>query len=411
MHCNGVDLPVDCRRLSCFQLEACVMTMARGSIVDSAVTPYYHCISRCVRRAFLCGEGHEDRKQWIEDRLKELAGIFAIEVCGYAVLDNHLHVVLRLNDARAAGWSDEEVVRRWGRLFPPRGKDREPLEATDTWVAAMLQDKRWVATARERLNSLGWFMKCVKEPLARLANKQDQCRGTFWESRFKSIAILDEEALLTTLAYVDLNLVAAGLVKTVEESPHTSIKARVERCREIGTLEAVVDQPVDRTKHDEMLEDEDHWLVPIEDRREDAGATPSSGLRPPSPAEAEGEGTAGEQSTRRVARAGMCGRMNLAGYLRLLDWSARCLGRETGHNTAGGGNRVFRPGKRRVPKDVAGILGRLGSDADLWQDRLEKLRDRDRIFGTVFATKRAEINRLAERRGVSKLANLNGCRS
>jgi hypothetical protein len=382
--------------MSCFQLEACVMTMARGSIVDSAVTPYYHCISRCVRRAFLCGEGHEDRKQWIEDRLKELAGIFAIEVCGYAVLDNHLHVVLRLNDTRATGWSDEEVVRRWGRLFPPRGKDREPLEATDTWVAAMLQDELWVATARERLNSLGWFMKCVKEPLARLANKQDQCRGTFWESRFKSIAILDEEALLTTLAYVDLNLVAAGLAKTVEESPYTSVKARVERCREIGTLPAVVDQPVDRTKHDEMLEDEDHWLVPIEDRRDRSVVTPSSGLRPPSPPEAEGEGTVREQSTGEVKpRAGLCGRMNLAGYLRLLDWSGR----------------MFRPGKRRVPKDIAGILGRFGSDADLWRERLEKLRDRDRIFGTVFATKRAAINRLAERRGVSKLANLNGCRS
>ena len=63
------------------------MTMPRSQLVDSTVTPYYHCISRCVRRAFLCGEGCEHRKQWIEDRLQELASIFAIEVCGYAVLD------------------------------------------------------------------------------------------------------------------------------------------------------------------------------------------------------------------------------------------------------------------------------------------------------------------------------------
>lgn len=195
------------------------MTQSRGSIVDSSVTPYYHCISRCVRRAHLCADGDEDRKQWIEDRLQELAGIFAIEVCGYAVLDNHLHVVLRLNDDVAAGWSNEEVVRRWGRLFPPRGKDRKPLQVTQAWIDAMLQDADWVSTARERLNALGWFMKCVKEPLARMANKEDGCRGTFWEARFKSIAILDDEALLTTLAYVDLNPLAAGLAKTPEESP------------------------------------------------------------------------------------------------------------------------------------------------------------------------------------------------
>ena len=110
------------------------MTMARKSLVDSSVTPLYHCISRCVRRAFHCGEGCGHRKQWIEDRLRELAGIFAIDVCAYAVLDNHLHVVLMLNDEVARGWSDEDVVRRWGQLFPPRGKDRKPLDMTPQWV-------------------------------------------------------------------------------------------------------------------------------------------------------------------------------------------------------------------------------------------------------------------------------------
>ncbi|MCA9165656.1 MAG: hypothetical protein KDA62_21865, partial [Planctomycetales bacterium] len=64
------------------------MTVARGQLVDVGVTRYYHCVSRCVRRAFLCGEGFEHRKQWIEDRLELLAGNFAISVCGFAVMDN-----------------------------------------------------------------------------------------------------------------------------------------------------------------------------------------------------------------------------------------------------------------------------------------------------------------------------------
>jgi hypothetical protein len=105
----------------------------------------------------------------VEVRGRELAGIFAIDVCAYAVLDNHLDVVFMLSDELARGWSDEDVVRRWGRLFPPRGKDRKPLEVTPQWVQERLADAKWVAQAQERLNSLGWFMKCLKEPLARMA--------------------------------------------------------------------------------------------------------------------------------------------------------------------------------------------------------------------------------------------------
>ena len=348
------------------------MTMARKSLVDSSVTSFYHCISRCVRRAFLCGEGCEHRKQWVEDRLRELAGIFAIDVCAYAVLDNHLHVVLQLNDQVAKEWSDEDVVRRWGRLFPPRGKDRQALPVTTAWVKERLKDTAWIVEARQRLNSLGWFMKCLKEPLARMANREDECRGTFWEARYKSIAILDEEALLTTLAYVDLNPLAAGLAKTPEASAHTSVKARVDDCRERGVLNEVIDQPADRTRLDQNLEDESFWLTPLEDRRERAGKR-------------RGQRT----------RAGMFSNVNLASYLRLLDWSAR----------------LNRPGKKRIPPSVAAILDRLGSSSDQWQARLEKLRQNDRIYGVVFATNRATINEFAAVRGVSRLSNLAGCRS
>src|SRR5262249_57763114 len=96
------------------------------------------------------------------------------------------------------------------------------------WVQWRLQDCKWVTTARQRLQSLSWFMKCLKEPLSRIANQQDKTRGAFFEGRFKSVAILDEESLLATCAYIDLNPVAAGIVKVPETSPHTSIKTRVD---------------------------------------------------------------------------------------------------------------------------------------------------------------------------------------
>ena len=210
------------------------MTMARSHLVDVSVTRWYHCITRCVRRAFLLAEGPENRKEWIENRLQELAEIFAVSVGGFSVMDNHLHVLVRLDPDTATGWSDEEVVRRWGRLFPPRDKSRQPLPVSKAWVEWRLQDVQWVATARARLQSLSWFMKCLKEPLARLANRQDQTRGAFFEERFKSVAILDEESLLATCAYIDLNPVAAGIAQVPEASPHTSINQRVESVKAQG---------------------------------------------------------------------------------------------------------------------------------------------------------------------------------
>ena len=116
-----------------------------------------------------------------------------------------------------------------------KGATAEPV--SNDWVQWRLKDAPWVAKARERLQSLSWFMKCLKEPLSRLANRQDQTRGTFFEGRFKSVAILDEESLLATCAYIDLNPVAAGIAEVPEASPHTSIKTRVEHVKAQGRTE------------------------------------------------------------------------------------------------------------------------------------------------------------------------------
>ncbi len=83
-------------------------------------------------------------------------------VTGFAVLDNHLHVLVRLDPDVAKGWSDEDVVRRWGHLFPPQDRARQVAPVSEDWVQARLKDAKWIATARERLQSLSWFMKCLK---------------------------------------------------------------------------------------------------------------------------------------------------------------------------------------------------------------------------------------------------------
>jgi REP element-mobilizing transposase RayT len=318
-----------------------------------------------VRRAFLLGEGEHDRKGWIERRLEELAEIFAVAVGGFSVLDNHLHVLLRLDPDIAAAWSDEEVVRRWGRLFPPRDRTRRAVPVSDDWVQSRLKDVASVAKARERLQSLSWFMKCLKEPLARLANREEQTRGTFFEGRFKSVAILDEESLLAVCTYIDLNPIAAGLVDVPEAGPHTSIRQRVENVQtqgRTGDLESAQEGSVAGSRAAVGLE-EPLWLCPIEDRR----ALDS-------------------------LREGMIVGLSLGNYLLLVDYTAR----------------LFREGKATISRELAGILERLGSNAESWQARLEKL-IRSRLLGHYFAATRDRLREVAQHFGVHHLANLGGC--
>lgn len=212
------------------------MTQARYSQISLDETPYYHCICRCVRRAFLCGqdsysgEDYEHRRQWVVERLATLVEIFAIDLCAYAVMSNHYHVVLKVDRANAETWSPEEVAERWMTLFSGPLLVKRWLRG-ETVKAETLKAQEIVEGWRARLFDLGWFMKCLNEHLARKANEEDHCKGRFWESRYKSQALLDEKALLSCMAYVDLNPVRAGIAATPEGSEHTSIRQRAARLR------------------------------------------------------------------------------------------------------------------------------------------------------------------------------------
>ena len=210
------------------------MTRPRKEQVSLDDTPYYHLVSRCVRRSFLCGvdehtgKSYEHRRAWIEDRIRLLSSIFAIDICSYAVMSNHIHIVVRLNPAELDDIDAVEIAQRWTCLF--KGplllqkwlSNNTTLDKIETETVLDLID-----VYRHRLSDLGWFMKCLNEPIARQANKEDKCTGHFWESRYKSQALLNEEALLSCMAYVDLNPIRAGMAQTPESSEHTSIKERI----------------------------------------------------------------------------------------------------------------------------------------------------------------------------------------
>ena len=210
------------------------MPRARKHLVCLSETPFYHVTSRCVRRAHLCGidrhsgRSYEHRRGWIEDRVRILSSLFSVTLCAYAIMSNHYHLVVRLDPDESDAWTDDEVLSRWTILFqgPLLVRRHRAGDALSPAEAATLRDI--ASVYRKRLGSLSWFMKCLNEPLARQANAEDGCTGHFWEARFHSQPLRSEAALLTAMAYVDLNPVRAGMTSRPERSEYTSIKARVE---------------------------------------------------------------------------------------------------------------------------------------------------------------------------------------
>lgn len=209
------------------------MTRARKEQVFLDETPYYHCICRCVRRAFLCGEDNstgqnfDHRKQWLVGRIIRLASVFAIDICAYAIMSNHYHLVLRVNQRQAQQWSSREVATRWMLLFKGHSLVDRYLSDIETTQAETDKALELIEEWRNRLFELGWFMRCLNEHIAVQANKEDNCKGRFWEGRFKSQALLDDTALLACMAYVDLNPIRAAIAQTPEASDFTSIQQRI----------------------------------------------------------------------------------------------------------------------------------------------------------------------------------------
>ncbi|MGY3867865.1 transposase [Aeromonas bivalvium] len=278
------------------------MTIARSRQISLADTPYYHVVSRCVRRAFLCGQddhsgqSYEHRRQWVADKLGQLSQVFAIGICAYAVMSNHYHLVLKVQADIAHEWSEREVAERWARLFQwpllvRRWHQGETLITPERDVVHQL-----IAQWRERLYSISWLVRLLNESLAREANQEDGCKGHFWEGRFKSQALLTESALLACMAYVDLNPIRAGIAHTLEESDYTSIQQRID-----ATTEEVTPSP---------------WLLPFSTKGE-SEALP----------------------------------YGFTDYLALVDWTGRAI-------------RADKRGY--IPDTLSPILQRLGLDESLW---------------------------------------------
>ena len=211
------------------------MARARELLIDLDATPYYHCINRCIRRSYLCGDdkysgnNFDHRRTWLVDRIKFLSTVFSIDIAAYAIMSNHYHLVLKVNRAEVLNLSNDEVIERWYQLYHgciliDRYRAGEKLNA-----AYMFRINEIVDEWRSRLYDISWFMRNLNEFIARKANKEDNCTGKFWEGRFKSQALLDESAILSCMMYVDLNPIRAKMADSLLDSDFTSIQERIKQ--------------------------------------------------------------------------------------------------------------------------------------------------------------------------------------
>ena len=345
------------------------MAIARSKLVDETKSRVYHLVNRCVRRSFLLGDKSYRRREWLQDALRAKTAIFAIDVLAYAIMDNHFHLIVKTHPEQAAAWDDLEVARRWTQLCPPKDLKGQPVRLTLEELQELIARPGWVTERRRRLASMSWLMKLIKEKLARQANREDKCRGHFWEGRFTSVPLLDTAAVLAGMVYVDLNPIRAKMAETPEESDYTSVQERI-------LLAADVDKPAgdDKAPAKAQADSPAHAQHKLKQIR--AAVLRNKAAKALKPWVAKIKDCA-------PGATGECP-LTLAEYLQLVDLTARKV----------------RKGKRgSMDRQAKDILERLGLDDDKWAAAMAC---GGRFKGRAVGSKAARAEHLAQRGGGGK---------
>jgi hypothetical protein len=340
----------------------------RSEIFSASEVCICHCVQRCVRKAWLAGvdektgKDYSFRKEWIRRRLEALASTWSVDVLTYAIMSNHIHVILRNRPDVVATWSDEEAATRWLKVFPGRRIEEQLAAPAESDVKAMVNSAEKMKEIRERLSDISWFMRALAEPIARMANRQDDCTGRFWEGRFKAQRIVDETGLLACSMYVDLNPIRAAMAQSIEQATHTSAHDRLHGQRGHLIESAAFDLAIlsnqeagDFHKHKTVSHQKqerkqrgrnvnrksgrrvrrDGWLAPLTLGKDVLSNDPLV-----------------HQDGLRASDRGFV-RIDWEDYLRLLRWTAK----DSTHDADGTDHEVAQT-----------VLHRIGIDGDMWRD-------------------------------------------
>ena len=346
--------------------------LARVEVFSPDEVAIVHVMNRVVRRCFLfgidpvSGKNFDHRKIWIEDQLRVQAACFGIDVLGFAILSNHFHLILRSRPDCVEKWDDTEVARRWLMLCPVR-KDQQghAAEPNDVELNSIRNDKDRVQTIRSRLSDVSWWMRLLCQQIAVRANTEDKEVGRFFQSRYRAVRLLDEQALVACAAYVDLNPIRATMSETLEASDFTSVQRRIQSVQAADSPATAVSIPseasvatravaastrsggsnpvnpvdVSPVAANSVMANADQFLAPVE-LNQRTGKT----------------GAVLNQEGTRCSDKGFLA-MSLDDYLKLLDWTGR---------------QIVRGKKGRIPKSVEPILQRLKLDRHSWCELVGK---------------------------------------
>ena len=335
----------------------------RAEVFDPKEVCIVHCVQRCVRRAFLTGfdkesgKDYQYRREWIRERMEKLASVFGIDCLTYAILSNHLHVVLRSRPDVVATWSDKQVALRWLQIYPGKRTEEQLGDPTTVDVEALANDKERMAEIRVRLSDISWYMRALCEPIARFANKEDQCTGSFWEGRFKPTRILDEASLLACCMYVDLNPIRAAMAENLLESRFTSAFDRIEGMKGKKMASSAVSmKAISREEAAKILNQS--TARQLADRRKEARKRKGSMVSRDAwlaPLTLNERGSTGPSNSKTGLRASDKGflAMSQEDYMALLDWTGR----------------EGKPSKQgKIPEELAPILEQLGIEGSMWSE-------------------------------------------
>ena len=327
--------------------------LARVEVFAPDELAIVHVMNRVVRRCFLFGDdpisgkNFDHRKVWIEDQLQIQAACFGIDLLGFALMSNHFHLILRSRPDCVAEWNDTEVARRWLVLCPIRkdehGRAEEPNQAE---LDLIQNDPQKLKTIRSRLSDISWWMRNLCQHIAMRANREDDEVGRFFQSRFRAVRLLDEQAILACAAYVDLNPIRAAMAETLEASNHTSVQRRIQAIEEAINGESVGEVSSNKptaTSEVSIRTKQKLGNLPV--------TKPDRFLAPLHLDERAGQlGPAVNSEGMRCSDKGFLP-MSLDDYLKLLDWTGR---------------PIVRGNKGRIPVSVAPILQRLSLDRHGW---------------------------------------------
>jgi len=337
--------------------------LARVEVFAADEVAVVHVMNRIVRRCFLLGydsvtgKNYDHRKVWIDQQLAHQATHFGIDLLCQAIMSNHLHLVLRSRPDVVQEWNSEEVARRWLMLCPERrDENRRPMEPTEFEINRLVNNKEKLASVRSRLSDISWWMRLLCQNIAQRANREDGEVGKFWQARYRAVRLLDEIAILSCAAYVDLNPIRAAMAQTIATSDFTSAQKRsqdlaVESHRQLPPESARSDghpdtpPPAVRNEYSEAVDlRSSQHLSPVELRERDGRPGPDANL-----------------DRVRCSNKGFL-LISTAEYLSLLEWTVR----QQRATVAG-----------RKPKRIRRLFKRLGISATAWNELV-------RNFGRLF---------------------------